>query len=431
MFLDELWGMRFVLTLLFVPAVAFAQVDFPFDFETEATTPAFVDFEAAVTTVVPNPNPNDNNPSEYVAQMVRGEGGQVWAGSIITLPDYLDLSEIGAIRMKVHAPIQGSLMRIKLEGNGTAELDAMTTVANEWEELEWDFTGLPNGVFNQVAFMLDFGLYGDGTALSTIFFDDVELFDGAGDLIQVDLPITHEDAGTHYQTTSFAGALADLAADPVDASNTVMKVTKHWTGLDYAGTTMSTPLGLASPIAFEPGYTTISVDVYSPVAGLPVRLKAEQYLDMTQSVETQINTTVAYEWETLTFDLNLEVPGTQAINYNTDYTILSIFFDFGNPGYLSGTTTYYYDNVTFNGNAASVPRPDAEAAVLYPTVLPAGQAVTVQCVKPAPLVITNLSGQVVLDRMVMQSGPVALPQLAPGLYVYRLGNTTDKLVIKP
>ena len=279
--------------------------------------------------------------------------------------------------------------------------------------------------------MLDFGLYGDGTALSTIYFDDVELFDGAGDLIQVDLPITHEDPGTHYQTTSFAGALADIAADPVDASNTVMKVTKHWTGLDYAGTTMSTPLGLASPIAFEPGYTTISVDVYSPVAGLPVRLKAEQYLDMTQSVETQINTTVAYEWETLTFDLNLEVPGTPAINYNTDYTILSIFFDFGNPGYLSGTTSYYYDNVTFNGNTASVLTPNDDAAMLYPTLLPAGQTVTVQCAEPTPLVINNLSGQVVFDRMVLQSGPVALPQLAPGLYVYRLGDTSDKLVIKP
>ena len=81
--------MRFLLALLFVPVVAFAQVDFPFDFETEATTPAFVDFEAAVTTVVPNPNPNDNNPSEYVAQMVRGEGGQVWAGSKRTCCPFL------------------------------------------------------------------------------------------------------------------------------------------------------------------------------------------------------------------------------------------------------------------------------------------------------------------------------------------------------
>ena len=423
--------MRILLTLLLLPFAAIAQVDFPFDFESDSSTPAFLDFENAVTTIVANPNPSGNNTSDFVAQMVRNEGGQIWAGSIVTLPYYLNLSEIGAIRMKVHAPVQGSLMRIKLEGNGAAELDAMTTVANEWEELEWDFTGLPDGVFNQVAFMLDFGLYGDGTTLSTIYYDDVELFDGAGELIQVDLPITHEDAGTHYQTTSFAGNLADLAADPADAENTVMKVTKHWTGLDYAGTTMSTPLGFASPIGFEPGFTTISVDVYSPVAGLPVRLKAEQYLDMTQSVETQVNTTVAYEWETLTFDFDMEVPGTPAINFNTDYAILSIFFDFGNPGYLSGTTSYYYDNVMFNGNPAAVSEASAEAAMLFPTILPSGQSVTIQSSQPARLVIQNLAGQIVLDQLVRESGVVHLPRLQPGVYVYRLGNTSGKLLIKP
>lgn len=423
--------MRIFTALLMLPFLASAQADFPFDFESDASSPVFADFEAAVTTVVPNPNPNTNNPSDFVAQMVRNEGGQIWAGSLITLPSYLNLSEVGAIRMKVHAPVQGSLMRLKLEGNGVAELDAMTTVANDWEELEWDFTGLPDGVFNQIAFMLDFGLYGDGTALSTIYFDDVELFDGAGELIQVDLPITHEDAGTHYQTTSFAGNLAALAADPVDAGNTVMQVTKHWTGLDYAGTTMSTPLGLASPISFEPGFTTISVDVYSPVAGLPVRLKAEQYLDMTQSVETQVNTTVAYEWETLTFDFDLEVPGTPVINFNTDYTILSIFFDFGNPGYLSGTTSYYYDNVMFNGNPAAVREEPTQAAMLYPTVIPSGQPVTIQCQHPTRLVVQNLAGQVVLDEPVAGTGVFALPEMEPGVYVYRVGNTSGKLVVKP
>jgi hypothetical protein len=250
-------------------------------------------------------------------------------------------------------------------------------------------------------------------------------------LIQVDLPITHEDAGTHYQTTSFAGNLAALAADPVDAGNTVMQVTKHWTGLDYAGTTMSTPLGLASPISFEPGFTTISVDVYSPVAGLPVRLKAEQYLDMTQSVETQVNTTVAYEWETLTFDFDLEVPGTPVINFNTDYTILSIFFDFGNPGYLSGTTSYYYDNVMFNGNPAAVREEPTQAAMLYPTVIPSGQPVTIQCQHPTRLVVQNLAGQVVLDEPVAGTGVFALPEMQPGVYVYRVGNTSGKLVVKP
>ena len=71
---------------------------------------------------------------------------------------------------------------------------------------------------------------------------------------------------------------------------------------------------------------------------------------MANSVETQVNTTTAYEWETLTFDLSQPVTGTPALNYNLDYTTLSIFFYFGYPGYLSGTTAYYYDNVVFNGN---------------------------------------------------------------------------------
>ncbi len=423
--------MRILLAFLLIPAATFAQVDFPFDFETTATTPVFVDFEAAVTTVVPNPNPNDNNPSDQVAQMVRGEGGQIWAGSIVTLPYYLTLSDIGAIRMKVHAPMQGSLMRMKLEGNSTAELDAITTIAGDWEELEWDFTGLPDGTFNQISFMLDFGLYGDGTALSTVYFDDVELFDGAGDLIQVDLPITHEDASVHYQTTSFAGNLAGLAGDPTDASNTVTKVTKHWTGLTYAGTTMSTPLGLASPIAFEPGFTSISVDVYSPTAGLPVRLKAEQYMDMAQSVETQVSTTSSYEWETLTFDFTQNVPGTPNINYNSAYTILSIFLDFGNEGFMSGTTDYFYDNVSFNGNPSAVEVGQVQTAALYPTILPSGQPVFVRCNTPTVLTLTNLSGQTVWSQTITSCGAVALPALAAGIYVYRLGEQTAKLMIKP
>jgi hypothetical protein len=194
---------------------------------------------------------------------------------------------------------------------------------------------------------------------------------------------------------------------------------------------MSTPLGLASPIAFEPGFTSISVDVYSPTAGLPVRLKAEQYLDMAQSVETQVNTTTAYEWETLTFEFTQNVPGTPNINYNTAYTILSIFFDFGNEGFMSGTTDYFYDNVTFNGNPNSIGMTAQEAALLYPTILPAGQPVFVQCSAPVDFTLTNLSGQTVMNQVITDSGALELPRLAPGVYVYRLGDQTAKLVIKP
>jgi len=416
-----------LLSVLLVAQTVAAQVDFPFDFETESSTPVFTDFEMAETTVVPNPNPNENNPSATVAQMIRQPGGEIWAGSIITLPGYLDLSEVGAIRMKVHSPLAGSVMKVKLEGQGVTELDAITTVGNDWEELEWDFTGLPSGVFNQVAFMLDFGLYGDGTVFSTFYFDDVELFDGAGDLIQVDLPITHEDPNTHYQTTSFAGNFSETSLDPTDETNKVTKVTKHWLALDYSGTTVSTPLGLATPIGFEPGYTTISVDVYAPTANVAVRLKAEEYGDMSHSVETQLNTGAAYEWQTLTFDFTQPVPGTQTINYDWNYRILSLFFDFGNPGYLSGSTSYYYDNVVFNGNPSSIANIDRSDAWLYPNHGVPGQVVHIQTPTEGwqPMDLIGAQGNLIQRTWVRSGAAVSVPNLSRGTYLFRLGTGAD------
>lgn len=403
--------------------IGYGQNAFPFDFETAATTPSFIDFEAAVTTVVANPNINENNPSATVAKMVREPGGQIWAGTLVVLPDFLDLTEIGAIRMKVHAPMTGSVMKMKLEGQAIAELDALTTVANDWEELEWDFTGLPSGVFSQIAIMLDFGLYGDGSGLSTFYFDDVELFDGAGELIQVDLPITHEDPNIHYQTTSFAGNFSELAPDPVDPSNTVMKVTKHWLALDYAGTTVSTPAGLASAIPFEPGFTSMSVDVYCPAPNVAVRMKAEEYMNLANSVETQLNTAGAYEWQTLTFDFSQPVPGTQNLNFNFDYRILSLFFDFGNPGYLSGTTTYYYDNVSFNGNPASVAEIASSESWLFPNVIAASEPIHLRPTSPdwQQFTVYDLNGKRVHTQWIQGQSTIHLTPLRPGIYLGQLG----------
>ena len=422
---------NFWILFLLSSSASFGQIDFPFDFEAPESTPEFVDFEMAETTVVANPNINDNNPSDFVAKMVRNPGGEIWAGSIVTLPAYLDLSEVGAFRLKIHSPMSGTVVKLKLEGLGVTELDAITTVANDWETLEWDFTGAPSGTFNQVAFMLDFGLYGDGSGLSTFYFDDVELFDGAGDLLQVNLPITHEDEAVHYQTTSFAGSFSETALDPIDETNTVTKVTKHWLALDYAGTTVSTPLGLAEPIAFEPGYTTISVDVFSPAAGVAVRLKAEEYLNMANSVETQLNTTTAYEWETLTFDLSQPVPGTPALNYNLNYTILSVFFDFGNPGYLSGTTDYYYDNVVFNGNPTRVDGLNSTDAFFYPSILTGEQSLVFNGGGDTPvnLHVFDMQGRLVQQEWVQSGQPVRLHSCTPGMYVLRWGQRTQKITV--
>ena len=91
----------------------------------------------------------------------------------------------------------------------------------------------------------------------------------------------------------------------------------------------------------------MTVRVWSPDAGIQVRLKVEDHLDPTKSVETEATTTVAGDWETLTFDFANEAPGTAEINYGYNYDKASIFFNFGVTGAIAGEKTYYFDDVMF------------------------------------------------------------------------------------
>jgi hypothetical protein len=93
--------------------------------------------------------------------------------------------------------------------------------------------------------------------------------------------------------------------------------------------------------------TRISVRVYSPAAGIKVRLKAEDATDPTRSVETDATTTLANAWETLIFNFANQVAGTAALNPAFTYNRLTIFFNFGVTGATAGAQTFYFDDVLF------------------------------------------------------------------------------------
>ena len=93
----------------------------------------------------------------------------------------------------------------------------------------------------------------------------------------------------------------------------------------------------------------MSVRVWSPDAGIQVRLKVEDAADPTKSVETEATTTVANAWETLTFDFANQAAGTAALNLAYTYNKISIFFNFGVTGATAGAKTYYFDDVAFGG----------------------------------------------------------------------------------
>jgi len=85
--------------------------------------------------------------------------------------------------------------------------------------------------------------------------------------------------------------------------------------------------------------------VYSPAAGIDVKLKLDNHSNANngQSVETDVLTTKAGQWETLTFDMSQNASGTPAYNPANTYDLATIFFDFNNIG---KGDTYYWDNVT-------------------------------------------------------------------------------------
>ena len=84
--------------------------------------------------------------------------------------------------------------------------------------------------------------------------------------------------------------------------------------------------------------------IYSPAAGLPIRLKIEDHNNNTHTVETEAMTTVVNQWETLTFDFSTPAAGTAAINSAYTYDMASIFFNFGKAG---NGAVFYWDDVRF------------------------------------------------------------------------------------
>ena len=225
-------------------------------------------------------------------------------------------------------------MRMKLENSANpdefVELDANTTVINTWETLVYDFTGA-SGTYDKIVVFFEFivDLPGDG---STYYFDDIELDTPAG----VELPVDFEDPELTYTVFGFEGADSAVEANAVpggiNTSATVVRTTKTAGAQFFAGTTVV----LDSPVDFS-ATQMISINTYSPKAGIPVRLKLENSADSSEFVELDVNTNVIDTWETLTWDFSGSSPtGT--------YDRVVIFFEFvvDLPG---DGSTYYFDDI--------------------------------------------------------------------------------------
>jgi exo-beta-1,3-glucanase (GH17 family) len=301
-----------------------------------------------------------------VVRVNRAANAATFAGTVVGTT-YLSIGIIPfdasntRMTMRVYSPAAGIRVRLKVEDSGNSarsvETEAVTTRANAWETLTFDFANaVPGGPalnpdfdYDRLIVFFNFGVTGATAGAQTYYLDDITFIGGGGLPTGPFSDLSFDSAGVVYTLTGFAGAEdSSLQPDPTTATNTVVRVRRSATAESFAGTVVSTgPSLTAGTIPFSATNTRMTVRVYSPAAGITVRLKLEDAANSSRSVETEAVTTVANAWETLTFDFANPVSGTPPLNLSYSYNRVIIFFNFGVSGATAGAQTFYFDDVKF------------------------------------------------------------------------------------
>lgn len=149
----------------------------------------------------------------------------------------------------------------------------------------------------------------------------------------VNLPLDFENGP--YEITSFDGGELTVVSNSekfgINTSDSVAQMIKG-EGQTWGGAYIS----LSSAIDFSASYK-ISMKVFSPRVDVPVLLKLEAADDNQVFKEITVNTTIANDWETLTFDFT---------GGDTDtYSNVVIIFENGTAGDGSADWTFLIDDI--------------------------------------------------------------------------------------
>ncbi len=346
--------------MIFTGAPPPPPVVLPVTFEDAMVNYALTDFGGnAGSAVVVDPT----NPANKVAMTTKTANAQVWAGTTIggatgfgnAVPFAPNANRM---TLRVWSPDAGIAVLLKIEeqlnSSNFVEKQVMTTMAGAWETLTFDFStaGInPTFAYKKASVFFNFGVV--PTADKTYYWDDLMLVT-APPAPPVTLPLTFTDPAVNYALTDFGGSTSSsIVADPTNAMNTVAKTIKPVNAPTWAGTTVGGGLGFAQSIPLASGSTKMNMRVWSPDAGIKVRLKVEDPMNPQRSVETEATITTAGVWETLEFDFANQAAGTAAINYTYNFQKASVFFNFGVDGATAGEKTYYWDDMMFGARVAT------------------------------------------------------------------------------
>jgi hypothetical protein len=351
------------------PVVATTLVSFE-----EAVAPVLTGFGGAEdATVVADPT----NAANKVGRIVKAANAETWAGTTVSICPNLTLVKLPfsdankTMSARVWSPDAGIPVRLKVENAAdntqSVETEATTTAAAGWQTLTFNFANPAPGTaalnlantYDRASIFFNFGKSGaTAGGAKTYYLDDLAFIGSSftvacgngNDGGAARTTTISFDESTAPGFTGFGGAEnASIAADPANAANKVARIVKAADAALWAGTTVWTETGdKIAKIGFSDSAKTITSRVWSPDAGIPVRMKVEDASDASKSVETEATVTVAAGWQTLSFDFANPAAGTAPLNLATTYNRLSVFFNFGKTGAdAGGAKTYYLDEIVY------------------------------------------------------------------------------------
>jgi len=226
-----------------------------------------------------------------VARMIKN-AGQPWGGSFLTLSANIDFSTNKIFRMKVFSPRVGAKVLLKVENstNGAInfEKEVLTTVANAWEDLVFDYRTINAAQnYNRIVIIFDNGTPGNGSANFTFLFDDIRLVNS----LPLSLPLDFESTSTNFNWFDFDGGNATVIANPqsngINTSSRVGRMIKN-AGQPWGGSflTLSQPMDFSANKVFR-------MKVFSPRVGAKVLLKVENSANGGINFEKEVTTSIA------------------------------------------------------------------------------------------------------------------------------------------
>jgi len=160
-----------------------SQLMLPIGFESASLDYDPIEFGGAPSLIVSNPSLGSTNGSNNVLQTQKVIGSETFAGIFMDLQVSVDFSDGAQVSALVFSPSANIEVLLAFEDGAIGQASqavatARTTVANQWQELIFDYSGTINNSvdYNRLVLIYDNGIPGDN---SLYFLDDVQQIEGS------------------------------------------------------------------------------------------------------------------------------------------------------------------------------------------------------------------------------------------------------------